>query len=57
METLRLDDEDLEHLLQRLEAQVRCASLATTSLGRKLFEQYTAALTACRMEAQRRRDE
>jgi hypothetical protein len=56
--TLRsLCDEELEDLLQRLETQVRCMSQATTSLGKKLAEQYLAALTAARLEAQRRRDD
>jgi hypothetical protein len=56
--TLRsLCDEELEDLLQRLETQVRCMSEATTGLGKKLAEQYLAALTAARLEAQRRRDD
>lgn len=38
--TLRgLADEELEHLLQRLEEMVRCASCASTGLGKKLCEQ------------------
>jgi hypothetical protein len=56
--TLRsLADEELERLLQKLEAQVKYMSLATTGLGQKLAEQYLATLTAARLEAQRRRDE
>jgi hypothetical protein len=52
-----LADEELDALVLHLEAKVRCASLATTSLGQKLAEQYRAALTAARLEAERRRDD
>jgi hypothetical protein len=55
--TLRsMADEELDALLQRLEHQVRYMSQASTSLGQKMAEQYRAALTAARLEAERRRD-
>ena len=47
-------DEELNELMQRLERQVRDMAQASTALGMKLCEQYRCALTAARIERDRR---
>jgi hypothetical protein len=49
-----LPDEVLDDPVVRLEAQVRSMSETRTALGRKLRDQYLGALSAARLERDRR---
>jgi hypothetical protein len=50
----RLPDRTLAHLLENLERTVAALKFSTTPFGARLLAEYEAALTAARLERERR---